>query len=176
MESKVVYNGKEYTKYGNKWVDSRCCVAPDSVQRELNNQLFSEIDLDSLSANELVSAGDSYKESNTHNLAIKCYEKALEKCNDRTVRYILPKLTSCLRKQGKATEVILIFTKMKAKWGNKMLSPAALTSIAAAYCDISEYDKAKKCCNRAYAMSQGNSSGELKAVYGRIKKESELLK
>lgn len=61
MDSKIVYNGKEYTKYGNKWVDSRCCVAPDSVQRELNNQLFSEIDLDSLSANELVSAGDSYK-------------------------------------------------------------------------------------------------------------------
>lgn len=77
MDSKVVYNGKEYTKYGNKWVDSRCCVAPDSIQRELNNQLFSEIDLDSLSANKLVSAGDSYKESNTQNLAINSFRMIL---------------------------------------------------------------------------------------------------
>lgn len=77
MDSKVVYNGKEYTKYGNKWVDSRCCVAPDSIQRELNNQLFSEIDLDSLNANELVSAGDSYKESNTQNLAINSFRMIL---------------------------------------------------------------------------------------------------
>lgn len=176
MDSKIVYNGKEYTKYGNKWVDSRCCVAPDSVQRELNNQMFAEIDLDSLSVEELVSAGDSYKKSHTQNLAIKCYEKTLEKCDDKTVRYILPSLTSCLRRQGKANEVILIFTKMRTKWGSKMLSSAALTSIAAAYCDLGEYENAKKCCNRAYAMSNGNSSGELKAVYGRIKKESELLK
>lgn len=77
MDSKVVYNGKEYTKHGNKWVDSRCCVAPDSIQRELNNQLFSKIDLDSLSANELVSAGDSYKESNTQNLAINSFRMIL---------------------------------------------------------------------------------------------------
>lgn len=174
MSDKVSYNGKEYTKEGGKWVDSKYCVAPNSVQNALNHLAFGKIDFDSMSVSELVEAGNEYKKSSTNNLAIKCYKKALEKTDSESlIKFILPSITSCLRKQGKADEVIEIFSEVKAKWGKKMLSAAALTSIAAAYCDLGEYENAKICCNKAYAMSQGKATGELNAVYGRIDKESQ---
>ena len=56
-----------------------------------------------------------------------------------------------------------------------MITPALLTSAAAAYCDLGDYDRAKKCCDRAFAQLNGKRNGELSAVYGRIKKESHIL-
>ena len=50
---------------------------------------------------------------------------------------------------------------------------ATLTSIAAAYCDLEEYEKARQFCDIAYA-EQGGGTGiktELSLVYQRIEKE-----
>ena len=113
MDDKILHEGKEYVRQNDKWIDSNYYVAPDSVQRELNYKYFSAIDLTGLNVDELVSVGDGYKNSSTPNLAVRCYKEALKRCNDQTVRYILPRLTSCLRKQGKAAEVVLTFKEMR---------------------------------------------------------------
>ena len=54
------------------------------------------------------------------------------------------------------------------------LSPALLTSLSAAYCDVGNYEMARKCANKAYAIQGGslNYSNELSLVYKRIKKEA----
>ena len=86
--------------------------------------------------------------------------------------YILPRLTSCYRMQGSPQKAIDILSFASRKHGKQMITAALLISAAAAYCDLEEYVLAKKACDRANAMSSGKSDGELKAVYGRIKKES----
>ncbi len=61
----------------------------------------------------------------------------------------------------------------KKKFGNAIISPALLTSVAAAFCDIDEYEKkAKKHCDRAFAMTNGKGAGELSSVYQRFKSKT----
>ena len=54
------------------------------------------------------------------------------------------------------------------------LSVPLLTSLAAAYCDVGNYELAKKCANKAYAIQGGgkNYQTELSLVFQRIKKET----
>ena len=54
------------------------------------------------------------------------------------------------------------------------LSVPLLTSLAAAYCDVGNYELAKKCADRAYAIQGGsqNYQSELSLVYARIRKET----
>ena len=54
-------------------------------------------------------------------------------------------------------------------YGEEMITEVFLTSIAAAYCDLGEFDKAKLCCNKAFKLSGCVCSDELQAVYDRIK-------
>ncbi len=169
------YQGKKYTLRGNKWVDENYMVAPSSIQSELNHLNFSEEVLNETDIGKLIEYGDRYKNSSSIALAIKCYRSAIELAelkNENEIRYILPRLTSCLRDQGKPDVVIEIFSSVKKKYGKMIFNPALLTSVAAAYCDLQEYGNAKKCCDHAFALSGGKASGELMSVYSRIKKET----
>ena len=65
-----------------------------------------------------------------------------------------------------------MYERLVGQYGGRLLSPALCTSVAAAYCDIKDYKKAKDCADKAYAMSGGKAAGELAAVYGRIRKET----
>ena len=171
----VVFEGVEYHKVKDKWIDSNYMAAPNGIQNELNFMQLKQMNLDGYNVYELMKLGDDFKSGSSVGFAIKCYNKALEKSNAYETGRILPRLTSCLRKQGKPDEVVKIYSRMKEKWGSGLFSSVALTSIAAAYCDLNEYEKAKKCCNRAFAMENGNCSGELTAVYRRIKKETKEI-
>lgn len=175
MSDTVEYQGKKYTRRGNKWVDEKYMVAPSSIQSELNHLSFSEEIFNETDIEKLTEYGDRYKNSASVALAIKCYRRAIELAelnNENEIRYILPRLTSCLRNQGKPDIVIEIFSSVKKRYGKKIFNSALLTSVAAAYCDLQEYNNAKKCCDHAFALSGGKASGELMSVYGRIKKET----
>lgn len=168
----VIYEGIEYHKVKDKWIDSNYMAAPNGIQNELNFLQLKQMNLDDYNVYELMKLGDNFKGGSSVGFEIKCYNKALEKSNEYETGRILPRLTSCLRKQGKPDEVIKIYSQMKKKWGEGLFSSVSLTSIAAAYCDLHEYENARKCCKRAYAMEGGKGSGELSAVWGRIKKET----
>ena len=58
-------------------------------------------------------------------------------------------------------------------FGEPRASHVFLVSVAAAYCDIGDYDSAKKCCNKAYAKLNGQHNDELSLVYKRIQKATE---
>ncbi len=141
---KIEYEGQIYIRANNKWVNENYRVAPSAIQSTLNQKFFSEENLKNFSAGRLMQIGAIYKNTSSEHLAIICFKKALEKDNGRLLKYILPMLTSCLRKQGKAKEVVEIFSEIKQKYGSEVFTPPLLTSIAAAYCDLYEYDNAKK--------------------------------
>lgn len=83
-------------------------------------------------------------------------------------------LMSCLRGKGDPQEAIIIYSKLFYKYGDGFLTSMICTSAAAAYCDLKNYEKALKMCDKAYAL-QGGGTGELNElslVYKRLEKET----
>ena len=166
---KVTFEGKTYVRQGGKWIDSRYMVVHEGLQRDLNKEFAKQIDPQKLSLEDCIAQGDSFKNSGSSALALKFYEQAEKKADRQTMLYILPRMTSCYRQTGQAEKAIAILTTATQKFGQAMVTPALLTSVAAAYCDLGDYARAKKCCDRAYA-SGGKGSEELSLVYDRIDK------
>lgn len=172
MKDEVIYNGKKYTRVNGKWVDSSYMTV-QHLQKALDALFEEQRSLDDFTIEELLAEGDRFKSAENYHLAIKYYLAGLEATQEvNTYRYILPRLTSCYRGQGQAKRAIELYEKLIGQYGVKLNSPALCTSVAAAYCDMKDYKKAKECADRAYAMGGGKASGELTAVFGRIRKET----
>jgi len=170
----MIFEGKKYIRRGEKWTDSSYIVVPETVQRKLYDAYSESIDISGLHYNSLIEEADRFKESSSYDLAIKYYEEAIRKGSQSDIRYILPRITSCYRLSKQPQKAIALFSEIKRKYGAGFFSPALLTSAAAAYCDMNKYTEAKKCIDRAYAMSGGKSSPEMNAVYGRLRKEANI--
>ena len=170
---KIEYNGEIYTRTNSKWADSRHHIVHDSLQNFLNQQYLKTLDYSNYSIDELVAEGDKLKESNSYSSAIVFYEKALGGCDETTYKYILPRITSCYRKCNMPRKVIDLFTETKEFFGTDFITPVLLTSVAAAYCDLKEYENALRCRRWAY-KTFGKFDPNLANVWARIKKESGL--
>ncbi len=166
---KLVYEGVTYTRNGNFWAEQGGLVVCDIMQDKLNQAFFETIDLSKMRAFDVLKLGDQYKRGRMLGLAIQCYAHALSRATKEEVSYILPRLTSCYRIQGRPQLVIDALADAKRRFGVEVITSVLLTSAAAAYCDMDEYQNARTCCNRAYAKCNGNPSPELKSVYARIR-------
>lgn len=166
---KLELDGIQYVRYNNKWADASGMIVSAIMQDRPNRLYIQSLDLSAMRIKEVISTGDRFKRSNSIGLAIKCYDHVMTCAGKNDVIYILPRLTSCYRAQGMPQRVIDTLTFAKERFGADVITAVLLTSAAAAYCDMGDYDKAKKCCDRAYAMSNGKASGELSMVYKRIR-------
>lgn len=166
----LTYNKQKYIRYNNYWVDEHYEVAPLVLQDILDREFSATIDLSRYTVRELVRLADDFKGNESYHLAAKHYQEALSHASIEECRYIYPRVTSCLRRIGKAREAVRLLTFIKEKFGLSMITPVLLTSVAAAYCDLNEYDNALNCAKRAYAMLNGNASEELRLVFKRIQK------
>ena len=162
------YNGKQYMRYKSNWVDSNNMVVHLELQDILNNLFIERIDLSGTEIQEIIMQASKFKESGSYKLAIKYYEYVIENSTENAIRFVLPQITSCYRKYNEPQKAIDTVSLLKQKYGGGILTHSLLTSLAAAYCDMEEFGKAKKCCDRAYAMNNGSSSLELAMVYKRI--------
>lgn len=172
--AEVIYKGKTYTRNNSKWVDKDCMVVHEALQRELNRIYLQTTDFSSYGLKELIDEGDKFKASYTYEPAIAFYEKAIELCDEETLKYILPRITSCYRQEKRPKKAIELFSYAKRKFGEDFITPVLLTSVAAAYCDLQEYENAFRCCRWAYKRFEGNSDPNLSNVFARIKKEAEI--
>ena len=170
----ITFNNAVYHRHHRHWIDDRGIVVPDALQQKLNNEYINSIDIESLPIRKIIVIGDNMKKSASLLLAIKLYEYAAFRCGKKELAYILPRITSCYRQCNMARKAIALFKYAKEEYGQDMLNPALPTSVAAAYCDIKEYENALKCCKRAYATG-GKRNEELSLVYKRIKAESNLI-
>ncbi len=169
---RVIFEGKEYRRYTEKWVDTNNMTVSEILQDRLNAAFFQTQNLQEMTYDELVEYGNKYKNSGSIGIAIRLFEFASTRADAGNIAGLLPRLTSCYRSQGQPQKAIDLLEYARAKYGERILSGALLTSAAAAYCDLKQYRTARKCCDRAFAMSNGKKSGELSAVYARIRKES----
>ena len=132
------------------------------------------MDFSSFGVEDLVAEGDKLKESFTYDCAIAFYEKAINLCDEETLKYILPRITSCYRAERRPKKAIELFAYAKEKYGEEFITPVLLTSVAAAYCDVKEYENALRCCRWAYKRFGAEFDPNLSNVFARIKKESGL--
>lgn len=166
----IELEGKTYTRRNEKWVDSRGYVVCESLQKDLNREYARTVDPNDLSLKDCVAEGDKFKNSSSIGLALRFYENAIDRADAVTMAYILPRITSCYRKNGQPQKAIDVLAYANNMFGKQMVTATLLTSVAAAYCDLGDYARAKKCCDRAFAASNGKASDELSLVYERIKK------
>lgn len=167
----LVFEGNTYTRSHGKWVDSQHIIVHEGLQNDLNKAYAKQLDVNTLSLDACLTYGDSFKDSGSAFLALKFYEQAALLADQATMAYILPRMTSCYRKIGQAQKAIDLLAIAARKFGQQMVTPPLLTSVAAAYCDLGDYLRAKKCCDRAYASS-GKNSAELFLVYKRIRSKT----
>ena len=170
----IVYKGRRYTRNGAKWTDDDHAVVNEPLQRELNLAFHQNVDFTGYNLEMLVAEGDKCKSSFTYDRAILFYEKAVELADEDTLQYILPRISSCYRREKQPRKAIELFSYAKAKYGEEFLTSALLTSVAAAYCDLMEYENALRCCRWAYKNCGGGYDESLAKVFARIKKESGL--
>ena len=143
--------------------------------KKVLNSYYSNIDYKSLEESELLEFLKQLKLSEFYEKCLTVIEYGLEKFTASFDFYktVFPIITSCYRALGQSQKAIDFWMENKQIF-TSCLSVPLLTSLAAAYCDIGDYELAKKCANRAYAMQGGgkNYQTELSLVYERIKKET----
>ena len=170
---KLEYKGQTYLRTNARWTDTRRIAVPETLQRILNSLYLETLDYSGYSVAELIAEGDKFKESSSYESAIAFYEKAIDLCDQRTLQYVLPRITSCYRLGHHPHKVIELFSAVKQRWGEAFITPVLLTSVAAAYCDLKEYENALRCCRWAY-KNFDEFDANLSNVWARIKKESGL--
>lgn len=168
----IIHEGNVYRRCKGQWIGEDYILAPSSIQIALNRIYASKIDLSGLSVQALVKEGDKFKSVNDYALAVRYYEEASKICDQGTLSYILPRISSCYRSLQEPQKAIEIFTYAKEKFGQSIvMSPALLTSAASAYCDMGDYEKAKQCIKIANKKAGGDDR-TIAMVYLRIKKET----
>ncbi len=172
MES-YEYEGEKYYFKKGKWIKSDYTVAPISVVGSLNKLLMEQDDFEAKNVDEIIKILDGAKEPGNTGFALKMAEKAMEKATISEAKVLLPRITSLHRIKNRPEQALELGEHYLSVYERKIWSPALFTSLAAAYCDINELEKARKYANRARAISGKNSSVELMSLYERLKKLEE---
>ncbi len=167
-EGNILIDGDRYYLYDGKIADRTGMNLPEGKAVDLLYKYYISLDTSEFDEEQLKEYIKGIKEAKLWNLCIEVIEKELEIDHKGDfIRSILPIYTSVMRKTKRSLDVV-DFWEMNTVIYSKYGSPEFFTSLAAAYCDIDDYIKARQYANRAYAMG-GKASGELMNVYSRIK-------
>lgn len=171
---KIEYDGEIYYYMKGRFVDSSYIEVEETTKNKLAELFFLKVDYKSLEKDELIAFVKEVKEAEQFNLAKDICLYCLETYKEDVclIKNILPIITSCYRMCGQPEKAISVSKEFALSF--KYESVAFLTSLVAAYCDIKDYENAKRYAKKAYAR-QGGGTGEkteLSLVFMRIKKEA----
>ncbi|MBR4003316.1 MAG: hypothetical protein IKI95_04590 [Clostridia bacterium] len=172
---KIEYNGEIYYYYNNKFVDSTFIEVDSQLKKELAKILFSEQDFKTYKEKELLTFIKETKQAEAFSVCKDACLFGLD--GDFSFNFkkvILPILTSTLRNLKQSS--LAIEKCSKYTLDEKYVSVPLCTSLASAYCDVGNYEKAFQYANLGYAIQGGGLgyNSELSLVYMRIKKESNI--
>lgn len=172
---KFEYNGEVYYTDKGLFYDSGFIELPIADRKFVAEAYFEE-------KAKFVKSSDDYVELIRNMKIAGCYQLSIHYCLEfldiaeidmnynRDVNIILAILSSNYRLINEPLKAIELTEKFKSDYWNVSF----LTSIAAAYCDVGDFNKAKKYANMAYAKQGGGVKykNELSLVYKRIQKET----
>ncbi len=176
---KIEYNGDTFYYAKGKLYDSSFIEVPSNVSYPILTKRFENIDCTNYGEDEFLELLREVKNAGAYQ---KCIDLILDvgfvrfQKSKSFLSVMFPMVTSCYRSMHKPEKAIEFWQENKDKYA--MASVSFLTSLAAAYCDIEDYDQAKHFADQAYSL-QGGYQGymtELSLVYERIRKETETLK
>ena len=165
-EVTIEFEGKTYTRQKYYWVDAQHQQAP--AQGELDRKYYKQFLDETHSVQEYIDLAGEFRQNGSLGYAAKCFQYVLEHGTIEECRIYYPCLTSLYREMNQPQKAVDLEPIMEQRGA---LTHVALTSIAAAYCDLGNLNEAKKCANRAMAMNHGTADQELIAVFARIKKD-----
>lgn len=158
-------------------MDEYFLVPPKSALDAIYKQVL--MNADEFSFEELLDLANEMKRegciASAYSAIIRLFDN-ISQAPDRmsAIRTLVPMRTSCLRGLNRPQEAVEVFENAMRAYGKSCLSSALYNSVAAAYCDLGQFDKARSYANRAYAMQGGGrgEQNELSLVYKRIEKET----
>lgn len=172
MFKKIEMDGSIYYYDGKNFLDECFIILEGAVLQKVAETYYGAIDYKKFEPDMILLYIKKLKANGLTFRAKMAMEYAMEKYNDEDFLYqLLPIYSSCCREMGLAREAI---ERIQHDYSHIEYSVALCTSLAAAYCDIKEYDKAIQYARMAYAK-QGGGQGyktELSLVFMRIKKET----
>lgn len=155
MIKSVEYKGKTYMRRNKMWVNKYGEVINETAQRKLDEIVFESINVEDLSYDEALEFGDEFKGSGSFDMALELYKRALNSATFEAAKYILPRVTSSLRGMKKSDVALELYVELNELYGESIVDNVLLTSVAAAYCDRSMFDDARRCVEKALEMSNG---------------------
>ena len=170
---KMEYRGETYYYNKGRVYDSSFLETTTDIASAVSELYFATVEWDELNEWKYVMMIKEIKASGNY---MRCVDKIHEgiarfRSSDHYCTSVFPILTSCYRNLGQPQKAIDFWMTHKYTYG-KHLSVPLLTSLAAAYCDVEDFVKAKYCADKAYALQGGAQVGqtELSLVYARINK------
>lgn len=170
---KFEYNGEIYQITKNAVYQSYIEV-PREIAQEVSIAYLNTINYTTCSEEELKALIEQVNNLQQYEKCIEMIQYGVNTFKSiNFIRYTSAIVCSLYRKMHKPEMAIKYALQFLAKYNCP--SVPLLTSLAAAYCDIGDWEKGEKCCNRAYRLQNGGTghNNELSAVYGRIRKHKE---
>ena len=170
---KIECDGQTYFFDGNRFFDEYFCVLSGVDLKKVSAQYYGDVDYKTLKQNQMLSYIKELNKVGLSYLQKKVILFGMEKfkTSKRFLSYVLPMYTSCCRAMNTPKDAV---EKAEELLTMVDASVALYTSLAAACCDLKDYEKAVKYAKIAYAK-QGGGQGyktELSLVFMRIKKET----
>lgn len=176
--TRIDFEGNVYYYYNNLFLDENFVQLDQNTQKKVADYFFGKVDYKTMSPNDLKLFLIKIKNSESYTLAITVAEFLLDNYGaltdiSSTTLSILCSSYRLLKLPNKAIEQVNKYFE-KYPMLNKSKNSALYTSLAAAYCDIKEYNLAKQYANKAYMINKSSESvsGELNALYARLKSEA----
>ena len=172
---KIIFENEIY--YFSKGIiyDDSFLEVPKKISQKILISYYKNIDYKLFEETDLLEHLKQLKTSGFYNDCLTAIEYGLNKFTASYDFYktVFPIITSCHRALGEPQKAVDFWMENKSIFAS-CLSVPLLTSLAAAYCDVGNYELAKKCANKAYAIQGGskNYQTELSLVFQRIKKET----
>ena len=168
---KIVLDGETFYFEKGKLYDSSFIETPSATSEQILARYFETIDYKALEESDFLEYVKNLKRADINHTCLEAIEYGQKKFSDSVGFYttVFPIITSCYRNIGMPEKAIRFWMENKEIF-KSCLSVPLLTSLAAAYCDVGNYELALKCAKRAYALQGGskNYATELSNVYHRI--------
>lgn len=172
---KLFFNDEKFYLKNGRLYDQSFIEVPKQTAQQVFADYYEKIDYTPMDETQLLQYAKNTKTSECYHRCLEALQFGLQKfCESEDFCItVFPMITSCYRALGQAQKAIDFWMENKMQYAYCFSVPL-LTSLAAAYCDVGNYQGAKACADRAYALQGGSKfyQTELSLVYGRIKKET----
>lgn len=169
----IEVDGETYKFYNNRWVDSMYCVAEGPALNKIYDHLIQTAC--SYPYDTVYEYARMMKETEHYGQASKLIDYLIEHREQSSLggnsalHRLVPMKTSCLRSMNNPKAAIEFFNKIINEHNTLTFSSALYTSIAAAYCDVENYDNALKYAKIACALNTQDNAFELIYLIKRLK-------